>query len=105
MLGQELRWLMNYMATMVILASLVGPMVRGAYFQAYKPPIEAKGGDVATGTVIRQDTQTLILNTTPCNDDREKQIVILRAPFATKTAEPISCPGGKTFQQVTANKG
>ena len=98
---------MNYLATMAILASLVGPLsfpVRGAYFQAYKPPIEAQAGDVATGTVVRQDTQTLILNTTPCNGDREKQIVIFRAPFGTRPAEPISCPGGRTFQQVTANK-
>jgi hypothetical protein len=99
---------MNYVATMVILASLVGPWsfpVRGGYFQAYKPPIEAKAGDVATGTVVHQDTQSLILNTTPCNGDREKQIVIFRAPFETKNAEPISCPNGTTFQQVTANKG
>jgi hypothetical protein len=98
---------MNYVATIVILASLVGPFsfpIGGGYFQAYKPPIEAKTGDVATGTVVRQDTQTLILNTTPCNGDREKQIVIFHSPFGTKNAEPISCSGGKTFQQITANQ-
>lgn len=99
---------MNCVATMAILASLLGPLshpVRGGYFQAYKPPIEAKAGDVATGTVVRQDPQTLILNTTPCNGDREKQIVIFHSPLGTKNADPISCPGGKTFQQITANQG
>jgi hypothetical protein len=99
---------MNYVATMAILASLMGPLsfpVRGWYFQAYMPPIEAKAGDVATGTVVRQDTQTLILNTTPCSGDREKQIVIFHSPFETKNAAPISCPGGKTFEQITVNQG
>jgi hypothetical protein len=98
---------MNYVATLAILTSLVGPLyspMRGGYFQAYKPPIEAKAGDVATGTVVRQDGQTLILNATPCDGDRGKQIVIFHAPFGTKNVEPISCPGGKTFQQVSANQ-
>jgi hypothetical protein len=98
---------MNYVATIAILASLVGPSsfpVRRAHFQAYKPPIQAKPGDVATGTVVRQDTQSLILNATPCSD-REKQIVIFRSPFGTKSADPILCPGGKTYQQITANQG
>jgi hypothetical protein len=98
---------MNYVATMAILASLVGAPsfpVRGGYFQAYKPPIEARAGDVATGTVVRQDTQTLILNTTPCNGDGERQIVIFHSPFVTNNAGPVSCPGGKTLQQVTASQ-
>ncbi len=95
---------MNYMATMAILASLTAPLVRGEYFQAYKPPIEAKAGYVATGTVMRQDTQTLILNTTPCSGDQAKQIVIFHSPFGTNNSESITCPGGKTFQQVTVNQ-
>ncbi len=95
---------MNYMATIAIMASLIGSSpVRGAYFQLYKPPIEARPGDIATGTVLRQDTRTLILDTTPCVA-REKQIVIFHSPFGTRNAEPISCPGGKTFQQITANQ-
>ena len=98
---------MNYVTSIVILASLMGhlPFTIGrGYFQAYKPPIEAKTGDVATGTVVRQDAQTLILNTTPCNGDREKQVVIFHSPFGTKNAEPILCPGGKTFQQIAATQ-
>jgi hypothetical protein len=98
---------MNYGATIAILESLVGSLcfsVLGAYCQAHKPPIEAKPGYVATGTVMQQDTRTLILNTTPC-DDQEKQIVIFRSPFGTKNADPILCPSGKTFQQITANQG
>jgi|SRR5215469_6315742 len=98
---------MNYVTQIAILASLVGSFsfpIRGMYFQAYKPPIEAKTGYVATGTVVHEDTQTLILNTTPC-DDREKQLVIFRTPFGKKNADPILCPSGKTLQQTTANKG
>jgi hypothetical protein len=98
---------MNYVASKVILAFLVGLLscsARVGHSQAYRPPIEARVGDVATGTVVRQDTQTLILNTTPCNGDREKQIVIFHSPFETKPAEGISCPGGHTFQQITANQ-
>ena len=98
---------MNYLARLVILTSIMGLLsirVRGGYFQAYKPPIEAKAGYVATGTVVRQDSQKLILNTTPCRD-RDKQIVIFHSPFGAKNAKPISCPAGKTFQQVTAKQG
>jgi len=89
------------------LSSVVGALcfaVLGAYGQAYRPPIEAKPGYAATGAVVQQDVRTLILNTTPC-DDQEKQIVIFRTPFGTKSANPIVCPSGKTLQQVTANQG
>jgi hypothetical protein len=98
---------MNCLETIPILACLVGFFsfpVQGAYFQAYKPPIEARFGYVATGTLVQQNAQTLVIDTTPCGD-REKQIVIFRSPFGTKDADPISCPGGKTFQQITANQG
>jgi hypothetical protein len=97
---------MNNEARIAILVSVVGSLsfsISGAYSQAYKPPIEAKPGYVATGTVVQQDTRTLVLNTTPCND-QEKQIVIFRSPFGTQNADPISCPGGKTFQQIRANQ-
>jgi hypothetical protein len=73
-------------------------------FQAYKPPVEAKVNDVATGTVVRQDAKTLILNTSPCSGDQRKQIVIFHYPFETKQAAPATCPGGKSFQQITANQ-
>jgi hypothetical protein len=98
---------MSYVTFILLLASLTGHLpfaIGGGYFQAYKPPIEAKTGDVATGTVVRQDAQTLILNTTPCNGDREKQVVIFHSPFGTKSAEPILCPGGKTLQQIVATQ-
>ena|SRR5438552_1487146 len=98
---------MNNGRMIAILVSLTGSLsfsILGAYSQAYRPPIEAKPGYVATGTVVQQDTRTLVLNTTPC-DDQEKQIVIFRSPFGTKNADPILCPGGKTFQQITANQG
>lgn len=98
---------MNYVASKVIWASLVGLLsfpTQLGYSQAYKPPIEARAGDVATGIVVRQDAQTLILNTTPCNGDREKQIVIFHSPFEAKEAGPVSCPSGQTFQQVTASQ-
>ena len=97
---------MNYVA-IATLAFFVGSLslpVPGTYLQAYKPPIEAKAGDVATGTVVRQDGQVLILNTTPCNSDQGKQIVIFRSPFSTKNAEQIACPDGKKVQQITANQ-
>ena len=97
---------MNCLAKIAILVSLAASFsspVRGVYFQAYKPPIEAKLGYVATGAVIKRDAQTLILDTTPC-DEREKQIVVFHSPFGTKDAQPILCPGGKTFQQITVNK-
>ena len=101
------KLIMNRLETIPILACLVGSFsfaVWGAYFQAYKPPIEARPGYVATGTVVQQNAQTLVLDTTPC-DEREKQIVIFRSPFGTKDADPISCPGGKTSQRITANQG
>jgi hypothetical protein len=97
---------MNRLETIPILAYLVVPFsfpVQGVYFQAYKPPIEARPGYVATGTVVQQNAQTLVLDTTPC-DDRGKQIVIFRSPFGTKDADLISSPGGKTFQRITANQ-
>ena len=98
---------MNYVATITLLAGLAGPLsqpVRAGYFQAYKPPIEARAGDAATGTVVRQDPRTLILNTTPCYGDRDKQIILFHSPFRTKPAPAISCPDGTTLQQVTANQ-
>jgi hypothetical protein len=98
---------MNCASTVVVLGYLAAMLsfpADAANLQAYKPPIEAKVNDVATGTVARQDAKTLILNTTPCSGDREKQIVIFHYPFETKPAAPATCPGGKTFQQVTANQ-
>jgi hypothetical protein len=98
---------MNCLATIPILASLLGSLsfpVPRAYFQAYKPPLEAKPGYVATGAVVQQNAQTLVLDTTPC-EHAEKQIVIFHSPFGTKDAEPISCPDGKTFRRTTANQG
>ena len=75
-----------------------------AYSQAYKPPIEAKVGEVATGSVVKQDTRTLILNTTPCGGDRQKQIVIFHSPFETRPAVTARCSDGKTYDQVTATQ-
>jgi hypothetical protein len=98
---------MNCASTVAVLGNLAALLsfpVDAAYSQAYKPPIEAKVSDVATGTVVRQDPKTLILNTTPCNGDREKQIVIFHYPFETKQAAPVTCPGGETFQQITASQ-
>ncbi len=98
---------MNCMVTITLLASLLGSLAappRGAYFQAYRPPIEARTGDVATGTVVRQEPQTLVLNTNPCSGERDKQIVIFHAPFTSKNAEPASCPNGQSFSQITASQ-
>jgi hypothetical protein len=94
---------MNYLVIVAVLA-LLGPLPSTGHFQAYRPPIETKAGDVATGAVVRQDTNTLILNTTPCSGDREKQIVIFHSPFGTQSASPASCPGGTTIQQVTVSQ-
>jgi hypothetical protein len=95
---------MNCLRAIPILASLLGSLVfPGAHFQAYKPPIEARPGYVATGMVVQQNAQTLVLDTTPC-ERSAKQIVIFHSPFGTKVAEPISCPDGKTFQRTTANQ-
>lgn len=98
---------MNCLTTIPILAILAGSVAfafHGAHFQAYKPPIEAKPGYVTTGTVVQQDAQTLVLDTTPC-EHSEKQIVIFHSPFGAKDAEPISCPDGKTFRRITVNQG
>ena len=98
---------MNCMVTMTLLASLLASLaapLRGAYFQAYRPPIEARAGDIATGTVVRQEPQTLILNTNPCSAERDKQVVIFHAPFTTRNAEAASCKNGQTFSQITASQ-
>ncbi|SRR6266496_1274959 len=87
------------LGSLIVLLSL---SVNAAYLQAYKPPIQAKPGDVATGAVVRQGTRTLILNTTPC--DREQQIVIFRSPYETKPAAPKTCANGTTLQQITVSQ-
>jgi len=98
---------MSYLASVVMLAVL-SPIpwpFRTVYFQAYKPPVEARAGYVATGTLIRQDAKNLILNTEPCSSDREKQVVIFHAPFSTKPAPDAACSNGSKFPQVTVTQG
>ncbi len=98
---------MSYLASLVMLAFLllIPQTLRGVYFQAYKPPVEAKAGYVATGILIRQDAKNLLLNTEPCSNEREKQVVIFHAPFSTKAAADASCPGGSRFPQITVTQG
>jgi hypothetical protein len=68
-------------------------LVTVSFSQTPRPPVEAKRGDIATGTIERENGGTLYLNTTPCSPPQEADIVIFHQPYAKTSAGEIVCFG------------
>ncbi len=80
-------------ARTVPLAVFVFLMVTISVSQAPKPPVEARAGDIATGTVESENGGKLYLNTTPCKPAQEADIVVFHQPYIRTPAGEIICYG------------
>lgn len=77
----------------VLLAVFVFVMLTVSVSQAPKPPVEARPGDIATGTVESENGGRLYLNTTPCKPAQEADIVVFHQPYTKTPAGEIVCYG------------
>jgi hypothetical protein len=79
------RFSISILAMMLVLAS------SASQSQVPTPPVEAKPGTVATGSIQSERDGKLYLNTTPCKSAAEARIVIFHEHYQKTAAGTVDC--------------
>jgi hypothetical protein len=64
----------------------------------------SRAGDVAEGTVVREENGVLVLNTTPCNAPAQSQYLQFHQPYRRRDLAKASCSGGPTYTKVSVEQ-